>query len=48
MATAEAQIDDMLRRERLLATLGAAFAGLALLLVAIGLQDAERCRGADQ
>ena len=37
MATAEAQIDDMLRRERLLATLGAAFAGLALLLVAIGL-----------
>jgi predicted permease len=37
MATAEAQIDDMLRRERLLVTLGAAFGGLALLLVAIGL-----------
>ena len=37
MATAEAQIDDMLRRERLLAALGTAFAGLALLLVAIGL-----------
>jgi predicted permease len=37
MATAEAQIDDMLRRERLLAALGTAFAGLSLLLVAIGL-----------
>ncbi len=37
IATAEAQLDDMLRRERLLAALGAAFAGLALLLVAIGL-----------
>jgi putative ABC transport system permease protein len=37
MATAEAQLDDMLRRERLLAALGTAFAGLALLLVAIGL-----------
>jgi predicted permease len=37
MATADAQIDDMLRRERLLAALGTAFAGLALLLVAIGL-----------
>jgi predicted permease len=37
LATADGQIDDMLRRERLLAALGAAFAGLALLLVAIGL-----------
>jgi ABC-type antimicrobial peptide transport system permease subunit len=37
LTTAEAQIDDMLRRERLLAALGTAFAGLALLLVAIGL-----------
>jgi predicted permease len=37
MATAEAQLDDLLRRERLLAALGTAFAGLALLLVAIGL-----------
>ena len=37
IATAEALIDDTLRRERLLAALGAAFAALALLLVAIGL-----------
>jgi putative ABC transport system permease protein len=37
IATAEVQLDDMLRRERLLAALGAAFAGVALLLVAIGL-----------
>ena len=37
MATAGAELDDLLRRERLLAALGTAFAGLALLLVAIGL-----------
>ena len=36
MRTVDAQIDDVLRRERLLATLGTVFGGLALLLVAIG------------
>jgi putative ABC transport system permease protein len=35
--TAEAQIDEALSRERLLATLGVLFGSLALLLVAIGL-----------
>lgn len=37
VATAQAQLDDMLRRERLLAVLGMAFGALALMLVAIGL-----------
>jgi putative ABC transport system permease protein len=33
----DAQFDDVLSRERLLAALGATFAGLGLLLLAIGL-----------
>lgn len=37
MRTAASQFDDTLRRERLLAALGAVFSGLALLLVAVGL-----------
>jgi predicted permease len=37
ITTADAQLDQVLRRERLLATLGAAFGGLALLLLAVGL-----------
>jgi predicted permease len=35
--TVEAQFDDVLRRERLLAALGSAFGGLALLLLGIGM-----------
>jgi ABC-type antimicrobial peptide transport system permease subunit len=35
--TVEAQFDDALRRERLLAALGGAFGGLALLLLGIGM-----------
>jgi ABC-type antimicrobial peptide transport system permease subunit len=35
--TLEAQLDETLRRERLLAVLGSLFSGLALLLLAIGL-----------
>jgi predicted permease len=37
MRTVSAQFDDVLRRERLLAALGAAFGGLALMLLAVGL-----------
>lgn len=37
VSSVKAQIDDTLRRERLLAALGASFGGLALLLVAVGL-----------
>jgi predicted permease len=37
MRTVDAQFDDVLRRERLLAALGAIFGGLALLLLGIGL-----------
>ena len=37
MRTVDAQFDDALRRERLLAALGAIFGGLALLLFAVGL-----------
>jgi predicted permease len=37
MRTVEAQFDDVLRRERLLAALGAVFGSLALVLLAIGL-----------
>jgi predicted permease len=37
MWAADAQLDDVLRRERLLAVLGVAFGGLALLLLAVGL-----------
>jgi predicted permease len=37
MTTVDAQFDDVLRRERLLAALGVVFGGLALVLVAIGL-----------
>jgi predicted permease len=37
MRTVDAQFDDALRRERLLAVLGAIFGGLALLLLAVGL-----------
>jgi ABC-type antimicrobial peptide transport system permease subunit len=37
MRTVDAQFDDVLRRERLLAALGVAFGVLALLLLAIGL-----------
>jgi ABC-type antimicrobial peptide transport system permease subunit len=37
MTTVDAQFDDLLRRERLLAALGATFGGLALLLLAVGL-----------
>ena len=36
MRTVPAQVDEMLRRERLLAVLGETFSGLALLLVAVG------------
>jgi hypothetical protein len=36
-STVDAQFDEALRRERLLAVLGAVFGGLALLLVAVGL-----------
>jgi predicted permease len=35
--TVEAQLDEVLRRERLLAILGTTFSGLALLIMAIGL-----------
>jgi predicted permease len=37
MRTVDAQFDDLLRRERLLAVLGSVFGGLALLLLAVGL-----------
>src|SRR5262249_35016663 len=37
ITAADAQLDQALQRERLLATLGAAFSALALLLCAIGL-----------
>jgi putative ABC transport system permease protein len=37
LRTADAQLDDMLGRDRLLAVIGTFFGGLALLLVAVGL-----------
>jgi ABC-type antimicrobial peptide transport system permease subunit len=37
MRTIDAQFDDVLRRERLLAALGSVFGGFALLLMAVGL-----------
>jgi ABC-type antimicrobial peptide transport system permease subunit len=37
MSTVDAQFDQVLRRERLLAVLGGVFGGLALLLLAVGL-----------
>ncbi len=40
MRTVDAESDEALRRERLLAVLGGGFGGLALLLLAVGLSTA--------